>query len=216
MLTEPEYQRGYILGALRGDGCFSNWPWKSASGKTYLYRKAEIMAIDKEMVEAVADFSNILLRVKSKLRGPTKNSTIASGKPFWQWKTIDKNFISKMESRMPSNREEWRGFISGFFDADGWLNKNKRCLGFGLKPIPNNKVLLGQIAEQLQHWGFFPKMYFYHNGGIGMLSLELNGMAKPKEILKLPTPERRLIKEKVVTRFFSIFQPRIQRKYPTK
>lgn len=203
-----DWKLGYVLGALTGDGCTFMFGYgHSASGVRLKSRIVNITAMDREMVSGVARFCAELFSCQSKCCGPRKPDK-AYSQPYYSWQTTRKSVIDALTKDrkfiLPINDEQWRGFIAGFFDAEGSHLGSELVACYQKGKMP----LMRTIQEIIESCNI-PTSLRVSKRGITQLYVR----GYPRGQKGISPQQRGLRSREVRGRFFEVFQPLIERKH---
>lgn len=125
-ITE-DYMKGYLSGMIRGDGLLKKYKVirkkrKSYNEYVYMFRLA---LIDNNAIKRVKAYLNFFGIISSNFKFFTKNTKSY----LWAIRTSKKEYFYKLHTLIAINlsSKEWqRGFMAGFFDAEGTFSGNLR------------------------------------------------------------------------------------------
>lgn len=167
-----EYRLGYLKGALIGDGCVSLQQDK--------YLRMFFQVTDYDFIEKIADIGNNDLGFNGRITESKRRTK--RDKIVYRYSVGKKEQI-KMLLELPKSKEEERGYIAGFFDAEGHVGRNQLTLS------QKDLKVLNRVGNMLLNFGF-------------------NFYLKEREVSVITINGR----EQVV-KFMLLFQPAIIRKY---
>lgn len=134
-----DYRQGYIWGALRGDGCFKKYP-RGKRGTYYRYWCG--LVGDDEMMDAVLSYSQ-------ELGVPMHVAAFQGGRYASRTRIVKTNKRANFETieTWSQNRtpEFIRGFLAGFYDADGSWTSALRFHGIDQELL---ELVEGYLNEQ--------------------------------------------------------------------
>lgn len=167
-----DFYRGYIKGVTLGDASYCI----NRKGNHRVY----LSCCDKEMADTYSQWINKLYGKKSHVR-VAKRKTKKAKKVYRVSCSGHAQF-----QELPKNHSEERGFIAGFFDSEGSVNKRGNAITISQK----DKKILCRVAAIIELHGISCKIDELKNG---MSHIRINGGHN-------------------VTEFLNHFQPKIQRK----
>lgn len=179
-----QYALGYLIGAIEGDGCI----WEDQRG--YLHLRLE--SIDECFIDALeVAVKHIYFRPKMKCTRWTNTRKTRAKKTVFDFSINNQKEIEIVKSLLndiykTDNSDEFdRGYISGFFDAEGSFSGNALCL------YNYDIIKINFVKKCLDNFGFKYKVRF-------------NRSAKCVAVLG---------RYRDRFRFFNFFRPKIKRKY---
>lgn len=167
--VSDEYLRGYLQGAYIGDGNISQWKQ---------YDKLFFQITDIDFAERL-EF--ILNRFGKNVSVGRSSRLTNRGKVVYRLSCT----LSGIEwiTQLPDNSEEWRGFIAGFFDAEGSAGKNQVS-----------------VSQKDEKW-------LYRLQGVLLDRFAIKSTLQQREVSSLT-----INGSEQVDKFFAYFDPAIQRK----
>ena len=133
-VEDEDYMRGYLAGAIRGDGIMTFYTTRRG-GKSYVYPYFKFVVKDGEFLNTVRRYLAIL-GVPLEMKDVNFGDSIRKGLVSTKW-----DVFHRIEELLePKKSLSWyRGFLAGFFDAEGGFS------GRALR-IPNKDEELLDIA----------------------------------------------------------------------
>lgn len=198
------YMKGYLKGLGAGDGHFS----KAGT--------LDIGMNDLEAIEQTVEFWMKVFPVShrpniaKKVRG---SWAFKPGGIYYRVVMSRKKFVAELQLP-PQNREERRGFVGGFFDAEGSCGKpGKRNKKWTLEFSNGETDLLDIVAEGLDDWRFRYTRGSPHNKRMGRVLHQLRVVSFAQSAHGLSPSEKKIRWEAEAQRFFDTYRPSITRKY---
>lgn len=163
------YQWGYVAGAISGDGCiYYYWGGKNVHGEKYRYPIAELKVRDY-------DFANNLAECVGDItKRPTVESLTSKRDGHWYivriycrelvnqltgWNTGTGCHIWSVPDVIFNNKELSRGFINGYFDAEGSVSFDKGKYPY-LRLSSVNGEGLDSVCDLIKSFGIICRTYF--------------------------------------------------------
>ncbi len=140
-----DYKKGYLIGVMRGDGCFYNCTVKHSYG-TYRYRHS-ILVGDDEMMDVFHEWV-------TELGFHYRKANFNPGKIYKMNRCVrlsidsDATRFENMVKIGPLNMEQERGWLAGIYDAEGSWSQNV------VRIANKNESLKKEISRVLSKFGF--------------------------------------------------------------
>lgn len=150
--VSDDYLRGYLQGAYAGDGSASSW----GGHVKYYFQVTDL------------DFAERLQEIINRY-GHSVNITVSKRRTKKDKKVYRVSFGSRRLEFIlgfPENDEQARGYVAGFFDAEGSVGRGQLSLA------QQDPKLLHRVEDMLQSFGFSPTFAAHPDG---MNSLIVNG-----------------------------------------
>jgi len=182
---EGTFDQGYILGSLLGDGTFGGFSQESETkssfaklsfwGETKKYMKEVALAAVKGSVTTRSDFGGGKAVTKNEVNYDRVSFNSVGLKKLADKWGIQRYKIVKNEILEKSSSDFHRGFIAGYFDADGCIQGTQKK-GVSARIGSNNLNNLRMVQRMLARVGIMDSISrysvnFLFNGGASLLSL---------------------------------------------
>jgi len=132
----PDYHVGYLKGAYKGDGHFV----RETDGKL---KTATIRVCDKNFSEAIYNACQQAFDHSLKMREAVITKT---KKTQYQYNWFPRQYVGILYDQ-PTNKEQRRGFVAGFYDAEGWCTYGEVKMA-QVKKAPLE--LIGSILDEFK------------------------------------------------------------------